>query len=173
MQEVTSKGKQGHVDVLNLLIKQGAKLDREVSPSGATPYLIACQQGNVQCVKRILEAGCNRDKKTTGGCDALIISAMQGHLKLISLLLDYGMDLNSKTEENETPLYVACQNGHALVAQLLLFRGAEGSIVAKSTNMNAFEIAVHMEHDHIVEMFNEHTRKITQPVIEYTARSSV
>jgi ankyrin repeat protein len=55
----------GHVDVLNLLLSRGAKVDNRTSgkKAGATPLIMAAMQGKLETVKALVAANADRKHK--------------------------------------------------------------------------------------------------------------
>uniref|UniRef100_UPI0037E81A57 myotrophin n=1 Tax=Semicossyphus pulcher TaxID=241346 RepID=UPI0037E81A57 len=53
-------------EVVLFLISKGAHVDA-IDKHGYTPLICACYEGNVDCVKILLEKGANKELKTTNG----------------------------------------------------------------------------------------------------------
>ena len=48
-------------------------------PDGATPLLIAAQNGHARCVAALVHGGADIDKPTPNGATALYLAARKGH----------------------------------------------------------------------------------------------
>jgi ankyrin repeat protein len=133
-----------HVDWSEEYNRKPALLD-EPMPSGLTPLMMACQQGEVKMVEKLLTYGADvNKKKTETGETALMYAAIIGHAELVGLLLKKGNSKaaawrgrgkNGKTaaaaaaagadpmEQNSmgfSPLILAAHRGHADVVQRLV-----------------------------------------------------
>ena len=61
---------------------------------GATPLLIACQQGHLECARLLLEAGAAKDQACNDGTTPLYIACQQGYLDIARLLLEADAAVN-------------------------------------------------------------------------------
>ena len=55
--------------------------------SGATPLYVAAQNGHLDIVKALLEAGADRNQAMNSGATPLFIAAEKGHLDVVEMLL--------------------------------------------------------------------------------------
>ena len=81
-------------------------------PRKLTALILAIFQGNVDCVRHLInaEAGVNYiDSKDT---NALKEAAYFGYLKYVKALIAAGADVNSTKKYNNTTLMMAAQCGH-------------------------------------------------------------
>jgi ankyrin repeat protein len=108
-----------HFDVLNQLIKAGAKLDVE-NNQGKTALCYAAGRGSVECVKALLAAKANPN---AGKYGSTLFAAID-HPDTLKLLLAAGANPNSKTDRGGTPLLSAIQAGQESSVALLLQSGA-------------------------------------------------
>lgn len=101
-----------------------------------------CRQGNVEMVRRMLEAGVPVDAPQEDGCTGLWLAAEAGCAEVVKLLCEVaGANVNAvKTAGNISALYVAAQNGHLTCVDVLLVNGANPN-VAKSTGATPLFIA--------------------------------
>ncbi|XP_035678826.1 poly [ADP-ribose] polymerase tankyrase-1-like [Branchiostoma floridae] len=88
----------------------------------------AVQEGDVQTVRRGLEAGVdvNVKRKWKGWPDksALHLACWRGQTEVAELLIQHGSDLEAINVLNETPLHDAARWGHTDTCQLLIGSGA-------------------------------------------------
>ena len=98
-------------------------LGDEAINDGATPLLIACQEGHSDIVAKLLAADASVDQADDDGFTPLWVACQERHDEVISKLLAANADVNQATDDGATPLYIASQNGHAeVVAKLLAAR---------------------------------------------------
>ena len=104
---------------------------------GAAPYrqrwaaasregklFFACQEGQVDAARLLLDNGAAVDRATEDGRTPLYVACENGHVDAVRLLLDQGADVDRATNNGSTPLYAACNEGHVDAARLLLDNGA-------------------------------------------------
>lgn len=101
--------------------------------------LSACESGDVELLKLVLDQGIDPNSIDSNGRPALIVAAVKGHTKVVKMLLERGAKPNVKvcnpsesqsidiTEKDRipfTPLVAASLNNHNDVIDLLLANGA-------------------------------------------------
>ena len=114
-----------HADVARVLTEAHAG----VGGSGmveTTPLGHAAASGNLELVRRLVDAGADM-RSTEGDYDdpALIVASDGGHIEVVRFLLDRGVDVNAvSTYARRTALGQASSRGHVEVVRLLLDHGA-------------------------------------------------
>ena len=125
----------------------GALLDAHADPNqrkaggaGVAPLFVAAQEGLLDVLNLLLNAGSNPNVSTAeANATPLFVAAMQGHVDVAAALLARNADPNSTTADiGATPLFMASQQGHTAVATLLLNAGAK--IGCALTNNGATEL---------------------------------
>jgi beta-lactamase regulating signal transducer with metallopeptidase domain len=84
----------------------------------------ASEEGDLDEVKWLLDAGANANATVDGDGSPLIVAAREGHLAVVTLLLSVGADPNLGVEGDGNPLIMAAREGHFEIVGLLLDRGA-------------------------------------------------
>lgn len=79
--------------------------------TGASPLLIACQEGHDNIVKLLLNNGADINLCTITDASPLFIACQNGHNSIVQLLLNRGAEINKRRKDGYSPLFVACQNG--------------------------------------------------------------
>ena len=87
--------------------------------------LEACEKGDVEKVKILLEKGDDIEAKTLYGKTPLMIASCYGNIEVVKLLLEKGADIEAKDYNRITPLSCASRNGHIEVVKLLLEKGSD------------------------------------------------
>ncbi len=122
-------------ETLRLLIIAGVDVNT-TNTTGKTPLFLAADEGNIDCVKLLLEAeGININQADKDNETPLYRAAKNGHTECVRLLLAAkGINVNQANEDNETPLYCAANEGHTECVRLLL--AAEGINVNQADKDN-------------------------------------
>ena len=89
-----------------------------------TPLWIACDVGQVDALRLLLEKGADVNQADKDGTTPLHLACFKGHVDVARLLLEKGAEVDRAEKQGATPLFIACQEGHVDAARLLLERGA-------------------------------------------------
>ncbi len=94
----------------------------QANENGATPLLMAAQNGHVDVVNALLaKEGIELNKALPAGETPLYMAAENGHVEVVNALLaKEGIDLNKADQFGITPLIIATTNGHVEVIKVLL-----------------------------------------------------
>jgi G3E family GTPase len=112
--------REGHTDVVSLLIKHGADINVPRLTDGCTALYIASQFGHTTIVDLLLAAGANHSlhhKKTDAS--PLYTAAESGHLWVVESLMSGGADMNHESQDRP-PHLIAANNTHKDVVDLLM-----------------------------------------------------
>uniref|UniRef100_I3KCT2 Ankyrin repeat and death domain containing 1A n=1 Tax=Oreochromis niloticus TaxID=8128 RepID=I3KCT2_ORENI len=110
---------------------------------GLTPLHMAADGGHYECVRLLLDSGCNVNAQTNRNMNALHYVAQHGHDREASLLLKAGINVDAINNQHCTPHHLAVFNNHTKVVRLLIDAGS---------NLNATDIrqqtALHIASEH-------------------------
>merc|ERR1712034_201815 len=97
----------GHVEIVKMLVEQGADLDKEAK--GFTPVHYAVALGNIEVVKMLAELGADLDKERKGlkYFSPIQTAVSQGHIEIVKILAEQGVDLNKPVLDGRTPIHFA------------------------------------------------------------------
>lgn len=96
------------------------------SPSSDLSLHEAVMRGNVQAVKKLIEAGSDLNiREPSGGSSPLITAATFGHTDIAIALIKAGADINLKNNDGSTPLITAAFFCRTDILQALLDAGAD------------------------------------------------
>jgi len=84
---------QGHVEVVQRLIKGGASVDREEEGDGWTALLFAAKQGNRDVVSLLLNSNADPNWYVDDDCTALSLASQNGHEEVVKELLAFGAEV--------------------------------------------------------------------------------
>lgn len=82
----------------------------------------ACENGDVEAARQVLQAGCNPNIQANG-CSLLLGAVMDGQEQLVRLLLQAGGDPNGSFRQS--PLHFASAKGHVEIIEQLVLAGAD------------------------------------------------
>ncbi len=83
----------------------------------------AAEDGRLDLVRNLLEAGANRNAKSDGDVTVLMWAAARGHAEVVKILLESGAEPNAKTRRGRTAIEIAMQENQDHVAALLRENG--------------------------------------------------
>ncbi len=119
-------------DRVTMPVADGSAAERNVPetairslPGSGTPLIVACQNGDLQAAKLLLEGGVDVNQSSPGDGNPLIMAAAHGHMPLVVLLVEHGADVNATVEGDETPLINAAGKGHLQIVKYLIAQGAD------------------------------------------------
>eukprot|EP00435_Cladocopium_sp_Y103_P016992 s2474_g4.t1 len=123
---------------------------------GKTPMFRAAEQGHVQIMELLLEAGAKTDEpEFARGRTPLFAAARNDHLNAVRFLAENGAAKDLKDINGSTPLWVAARNGHLDVVQFLAEAGAAKDQTANN-GATPLWIAAKNGHLDIVRFLVEH-----------------
>ncbi|WP_449484962.1 ankyrin repeat domain-containing protein [Streptomyces avidinii] len=119
--------RQGHGDVVRLLLEAGADGDQPLGDyRETTPLCMAAARGHTAVVEALLDAGVHPDARNRLGYLPLVLAATPGenqHPRTVDLLLDRGADIEAEMK-GRTALDWSLGFGYAPMARHLLACGA-------------------------------------------------
>ena len=98
------------------------KPDLEIQPSSARTVLFQLVvNGDLEMVKRLLDAGACPEPKLNGQMFMPVHAAAYGnHVLIMKLLLESGASLTTTTKDGEMPFMLACRRGNLEIMDLIL-----------------------------------------------------
>jgi ankyrin repeat protein len=104
-------------------------IDKETNTWELSPFLsrcfsslsLACDRGNLEIVKLLVENGTDVDRGLISGTP-LMIASYNGHIEIVRYLLDKGSDVHAKSENGKTCMTHAIEQQHINVIRLLYDR---------------------------------------------------
>uniref|UniRef100_A0A8D8UUR8 Ankyrin repeat and KH domain-containing protein 1 n=1 Tax=Cacopsylla melanoneura TaxID=428564 RepID=A0A8D8UUR8_9HEMI len=142
----------GFLDVADFLLKNGANIELGAS----TPLMEAAQEGHLELVRYLLDAGAQVHAKTQTGDTALTYACENGHTDVADLLLSYGANLEHESEGGRTPLMKACRAGHLCTVQFLISKNADVNRQTSSNDHTPLSLACAGGHLNVVQLLLAH-----------------
>jgi ankyrin repeat protein len=125
-----------------------------ITQAASNGTIKACCAGDVEAVRRLLEAGADKEKATTNGCTPLYVACEDGHVEVVRLLVEAGADKEKAETNGYTPLLVACEDGHVEVVRLLVAAGADKEKAA-ADGFTPLLVACQRDHIEVVQLLVE------------------
>ena len=113
------------------LLQNGAKIT-ESDHGGWTPFIKACENGQLEAAKLLVEHGADVNAQSSFGWTALTQASEKGHVEVVKWLLEKGADVNwAKNYDKYSPIWLAVSFGHVDVCDVLCEHGADLGAVDK------------------------------------------
>ncbi|XP_067686318.1 ankyrin homolog isoform X2 [Haliotis asinina] len=114
------------LNLVDALIGAGADLELEdIKGTTALGHAMMEPRVSVKIVNRLVEAGCNVNKKTQKGATPLMFAVSLKKLDKIKALIKAGADVNAVDSANNTAFHLATNDGQSVnIAKFLLHNGA-------------------------------------------------
>jgi ankyrin repeat protein len=116
--------REGHADILALLLDHGAVLDRK-GIVGHTPLYRAVGKGSLEAVQCLLDRGADINARSKTGSTPLSHAVSFHQVESVRMLLECGARVNTQTASGETSLHEAVKGIDIQSVRLLLKHGAD------------------------------------------------
>lgn len=114
----------GHLDVINVLLKNGIDVDRPFREGGWRPLMKAVEAKQFSVIKYLIEKGA--DINAGIGVDTTALHcAVEFFPAAITLLIDYGAIVDARSENGRTPFREACRLNQIPSMEILHNAGAD------------------------------------------------
>ena len=148
---ISAAATKGGIEIIEPLIRYGAKVDSLNTTTGSTALIQASHFGNLEAAKMLILHSARADAANQKGTTALMRASQEGHVGISRLLIEKGADVNRKNLEGMNALMLASQRGHANMARLLTSMGA---VVDEQTTQGstALILACKRGHEQVVKV---------------------
>uniref|UniRef100_A0A4W3H2G0 non-specific serine/threonine protein kinase n=1 Tax=Callorhinchus milii TaxID=7868 RepID=A0A4W3H2G0_CALMI len=144
----------GNIQILNLLIKKGARINLQ-DKSGSNAVYWAARHGHTETLKFLHEKECPLNVQDKSGETALHVAARYGNMEVVQYLCTIGANPNLQDRDQETPLHCAAWHGYYTVAKVLCETGCNIYVKNKEGEAPLLSAAARGYVD-IVECLMEH-----------------
>lgn len=110
----------GYEDVVEYLLKKGAKIDPVRQTDMTTPLLLTLQTGNLSMAKLLLKHNADVNKRDRKHESAFLQAVILNKIDFVNTLLKANADINLADGEGNTPLMIAAFNGNEAMVDFLL-----------------------------------------------------
>lgn len=142
----TSSKKAEAVEVVDVLLKNGANINEQRSGPGSTPLLLALGKGenmNTAIANLLIDKGADLAVVDKNGWNALHYAIRYGHYKIAEKLIAKGLKADQPAKDGTTPVALALKNQNYLCLDALLNSGPSiKNIVDQSGDQQAKEISL-------------------------------
>eukprot|EP00744_Colponema_vietnamica_P019722 GILI01027931.1.p1 GENE.GILI01027931.1~~GILI01027931.1.p1 ORF type:complete len:233 (+),score=74.30 GILI01027931.1:115-813(+) len=152
----------GCMNVLAVLLEEGANPNIPDSSEGNTPLMEATARGLYEVVRVLLDKGAAVNTHNHRGYTALMFAALKGSLPLVELLISRGADCNARAEDGNTALLHAVQHPLLEMVKALVERGHADIVVRDKMGVTAIRKAAMMGHLNILEYLDQQEEKRSQ-----------
>jgi len=116
---------EGHKDIVELLLDSGADVDAIKGKNRWTPLHSACNRGNVEVAEVLIVNGA--DVNALSGYDStpMYEAFWNKHWDTVKLLINNGADVNHVRKDESPPIHYAIRSNDTEVAKLLVNHGAD------------------------------------------------
>jgi ankyrin repeat protein len=100
--------REGHTDIVKVLLDKGADIDVvDKSSIGTTALIIALKGSHTDIAELLVEKGADVKIKDRHGFTALMCASYFGYTKMVKLLIEKGADINAKEVGGKTAFDLA------------------------------------------------------------------
>ena len=104
------------------------------------PLFDAVKKGDIEAVRKHLDAGADVNTKDEDGYTLLTVAVAYGSKEIVELLIFNGVDVNAKNDGGSTPLNIATAQGHKEIVELLIFNGVDVNAFDPQVREKSIEI---------------------------------
>ena len=123
---------QNNVDMVRVLLENGALVDSVVKDSGDTSLGLATRNKYNDIVNILVNKGAKINRQIGDTGDTVLHRATyKNYPELLDLFLNNGGDVNVKNKRGYTPLHIAARNDHEHIARYLIENGAHVNAIDK------------------------------------------
>jgi ankyrin repeat protein len=107
MPSLIQAARDGRVDLILTLVRQGADPNQRAGVNGWTPLMHAIHKNQKGSINALLDAGADVNGRGAGGGTALMMAAGYGYTDIVNLLLDRGADVHAQMSDGSNALTFA------------------------------------------------------------------
>ena len=105
-----------------------------------SPLFDAIKKGDIEAVRKHLDAGADVNTKDEDGYTLLTVAVAYGSKEIVELLISKSVDVNAKNDGGSTPLNIATASGHKEIVELLIFNGVDVNAFDPQVREKSIEI---------------------------------
>ena len=142
-------------EIAGLLLEAKAEVDARVVSSGATPLMLAAQNGKPELVNLLLASGAQVEAADLTRHTALHYATLSSEASNAVVLLTHGAPVNAADETGATALHYAANSGRLDLVELLLAHGADARIL-NNRGFSALDFALDRNYKSVAARLRQH-----------------
>lgn len=144
-------------NIMKYITEFNADIDEIIElGTGETLLFNACEQGNKDMVKFLIEQGTNVDITNNLNKNPLDVAYNNKHKSIMKCLIECGANINRIINtEGDTLLFDACEQGNKKMVKFLVEHGANVNIT-NNLNKNPLDVAFDNKHENIMKYLMKH-----------------
>ena len=152
MEELHAVGSEGPSTKVKEILQNKVVNVSSKDEQGKTALHYACQKGQFEIVKNLINRGADINIQTISKKTPLHLATERGSQEIVNFLLSKGASVNAKTNFGTQPLHTAAENGYYEIAETLIDHGAEIGCKIIDHNLTQLLLAVKNKNTYIAEM---------------------
>jgi uncharacterized protein len=148
--------KQGHVEVVQELIKAGVNVNAP-NKSGNTALRYAAERGHAHIVEFFIGIGIDKNMQDFFGQTAFMKAALFKRTRIVHEFIAASADINAQYENYSTALMHAACEDYVEMTELLCHKCAN-AYFCNYNGETAYDLAYKKKHEKIVEILKKHER---------------
>lgn len=142
------------LEIVDMLLKAGARLSAKTRYIGATAAHCAAGAGNVTVLRRLLEAGSNVDAENNDGDSVFAVAVLRGKLEAMKCLLCYKPKIVRSVEDLSALLVsVTLDPVSRTICKILLDLGARTDYMGKNIGQTCLHRAATRRSQRLLELY--------------------
>ncbi|MFK4752738.1 ankyrin repeat domain-containing protein [Oceanobacter antarcticus] len=101
------------------------ELEGNIGSAQYTPLLLACELGDIEIVKSLVNKGANYNIRDSDGYSPLMLSLLHEHENITLYLLEHEIEIDEPNNKSFTELMLSCRVGNVIAAEMLLAKSAD------------------------------------------------
>ena len=122
---LSEASRRGYIEVVKLLIENGADVNQKNDIDGSTALVLACRSNYKDIAKLLISKKAEVNHKDRDGFTPLMWASDYGNKELVELLIKHGAKVNYKNKHGRSVLMSGVSGGNKEIVELLIKHGAK------------------------------------------------
>lgn len=153
---------KGNAKIVQTLVDSGMKeIIEKCNWHDKSPFYIACAKGQKDIVCTLFKKDADINKCDEDNKSPIFAACERGHNEIVKFLLENGAKIETPDSHNNLPLHIACKMGNLAIVKSLQSQSVNCLSFKNQWNETALDIALKLEHVHIVEFLKNECKENT------------